>query len=187
LNETGDVFLLTQDFDPATSLVLYLTDTASLDVNDPIYLSNSVVSGDDGLFATVAAVDHGANTVTIANTYVASMQEPDFLLPATFDTGSICEEVPLVTYASAADGSGITRNSGFGPVVLAANTTMQLEYLDLNGAPITLPLTNSIIINSMRSIRVTINHTSSNKMVNGQPYVATVSQAFGIRNLNYFF
>lgn len=49
LNETGDVFLLTQEFDPATSSTMFLTDTSSLQENDPIYLSNATVSRDDGL------------------------------------------------------------------------------------------------------------------------------------------
>ena len=31
LNETGDVFLLTQDFDPSSTTTLFLTDTSSLD------------------------------------------------------------------------------------------------------------------------------------------------------------
>lgn len=178
INETGDVFLLTQNFDPTVSLVVHLTDVSSLDANDPIYISNSVVSGEDGLYGVVSAVDSAANTVTLDANYVAS--------PAsTFNMGSILEEVPLVTYTSS--GGTITRDSGFGPVQLGSNCTMTLDYRDSAGNSMVPPLTNDNVVDTFRAIQVTINQTSDKEMRNGQFFVAQVSQVFGIRNLNYLY
>ena len=181
LNETGTVYLLTQDFDPSLTQTIFLTDVTGLDVNDPIYLSNSVVSGDEGLYGVITAVDTGASSVTIdAATYVTSAG-------ATFDTGSICEEVPSVTYASPGGAAGITRDSGFGAVSLGPDSAFVLEYLDENGAVLTPPLLNTDLVNSLRKIRVTVSVNSSSVLADGSTYTASASQVFAIRNLNYVF
>lgn len=181
LNETGEVHLLTQTFDPAASTTIQLTEIDGLDVNDPIYLSNSVVSGDDGLYARIASINPGTNSITLEP---ASMVYPP---GASFASGSICEEVPIITYLSANDGSGISRDSGFGSVLLGRNSTMTLTYLDPNGAAIALPLTETSLVNSLRAIRIRISVQSENKMKSGATYTATVEQVVGLRNLNYFF
>lgn len=180
LNETGEVALLTQDFNPAVTLVVNLTDTSGIDADDPIYISNSVMSGDDGLYATVESVDHNNSTVTLNADYVASPG-------ATFQMGSIFEEVPLITYNSPEGGSGVTRDSGFGEILLGERSTMALEYLDIDGNVLELPLTNDVVINSFRSIRVSVTVTSGSDLSTGEPYTTTVTQTAGIRNLNYFF
>lgn len=178
INETGDVFLLTADFNPASSFEIALTDTSSLDVGDPIYLTNSVVSGEDGLFGIVNSVNHGSKTVTLAAGFVVS---PD----ATFPMGSILEEVATVTYRT--DGNTITRDSGFGPVVMAQNSTLNLEYLDAEGNVLDLPLTNETVVNSLRAIRVSVTHTSEKALKGAGAFSTTVDQVFGIRNLIYLY
>lgn len=180
INETGEVYLLTADFNPAGSLVVSLTDVSALSVNDPIYISNGVVSGDDGFYGIVEAVNSVAKTVTIAAGYVSSPG-------AVFLTGSVLEEVPVVTLNSPVDGSGVTRDSGFGAVSLGPKSTMSLEYLDNQGNVLSLPIDNNTVINTLRAVRVTITVTSTQNLSNGQPYVATAQQLFGIRNLNYFY
>ncbi|MDC0357212.1 prepilin-type N-terminal cleavage/methylation domain-containing protein [Oligoflexia bacterium] len=178
INETGDVFLLMADFDPSASLVVSLTDVSSLDPNDPIYISNSVVSGEDGLYGVIDTVDTGANTVTLKAGYIASPA-------ATFDMGSILEEVPLVTYASPA--GGVTRDSGFGAVELGSGSTLTLDYQDVNGVSLGIPFTNIDVVNSLRAITVTINQQSERKLRSGEYYYSIVSQTFGLRNLNYLY
>ena len=180
INETGDVYLLSGNFNPASTLTFTLTSTTGLEANDPIYLSNSVVAGDDGLFGTIASVDHGTNQVTLQSGVVYSPG-------ATFNMGSICEEVSTVAYDSPADGTGITRDSGYGPVKLGNGSTFVLEFVDAAGTPVALPLTNTTVVNSLRAIRVTVNQQSANKLKDGSSYTATISQSFGIRNLNYLY
>jgi len=179
LNETGEVALLMADFDPALGLDIQLTDVSGLDVNDPIYINNSVMSGDDGLFATITRVDSLGKVITISPTYVASPG-------AVFPMGSILEEVPIVTYSYTPD-VGISRDSGYGAVLLGNNATLELDYLDHNGNSIPLPLTNDLVVNSLRSIRVTVEMTSDSLLKSGERYMATVSQIFGLRNLNYLY
>lgn len=180
LNESGDSFLLTQDFNPAAGLTVHLTDTASLEVNDPIYISNSVVSGDDGLYGVIAAVSHGAKTITLESGPVYSPE-------AVFPMGSVLEEVPIVTYNSPVNGSGITRDSGFGAVLMAPNSTFELTYLSAGGNPVALPLDNTKVIYNLRAIRVTVRQTSTSKLSSGDLFTAESQQTFGIRNLNYAF
>ena len=180
LNESGEVHLLTADFNPATSSTINLTAVNDLDVNDPIYLSNGVVSGDDGLYGIITAVDSGTNSITIGSNYIASPG-------ATFAMGSMLEEVPLINFNSPTDGSGVVRDSGFGTVLMAPNSTMLLEYFDIDGNAVTLPLTNQTVMEDLRAIRVTITLTASQPLSDGDTYNATAQQTFGLRNLTYVF
>lgn len=180
LNETGEVHLLSTDFDPTSTLTIGLTGVNDLDVNDPIYISNGVVSGDDGLYGIITAIDSGANTVTINSNFIASPG-------ATFVMGSTFEEVPLINFNSPADGSGIVRDSGFGTVLMAANSTMLLEYFDIDGNAVPLPLTNQTVMEDLRAIRVTITLTANQPLSDGDTYTATAQQTFGLRNLTYVF
>ncbi len=180
-NETGDVFLLTQDFHPTLDLEIHLTDVSSLHVNDEIYISNSVVSGDDGFYGVIEAVDIPNSTVTIAAGYVNSPG-------STFQTGSVLEEVPMVNYNYNSFTKTITRNSGFGAVTIANNATLSFDFLDSSGTSLTLPLTNAVVINSLRAITVTVSIESDTSLTStGAPHIATATQTFGLRNLTYLF
>lgn len=180
LNESGEVMLLTSDFDPTTSLEVFLTDVSMLAANDPIYISNGVVAGDDGFYGTIASVNTATNSVVINSGYVVSPG-------ATFAMGSTLEEVPVVSYANESGGSGITRDSGFGPVLMGRNSTLSLEYLDYLGNPVPLPLTAAAMVDSLRSIRISVTKTSDKLLSNGQEHSVTISQVVGIRNLNLLF
>jgi len=178
LNETGEVALLTQDFDPSLTLTVHLTDLHGLAPNDPIYISNSVVSGDDGLFGTIAQVNSASNSITLES-------GPVFSPGAVFPMGSILEEVPFVTIYSEA--GGIFRDSGFGPVELGRNASISYEYLDSQGNVLSLPLTNQAVVLALRAIRVSVEIESETTFRDGTFYTATVSQIFGLRNLNYVY
>ena len=177
VNETGDVALVAQDFNPAVSLNLYLTDVSTLAVNDPVYISNRPVSGEEGMYGVIDAIDTGLSMITIAAGYVASPG-------ASFDMGSSVEEVSTVSFDSPADGSGITRDSGFGTVVLSPNSEFSLRYLDITGAAVALPLTVTKLTDSVRAIEVTVIITSSKNLSDGSLYTAQATQVFGLRNLN---
>jgi hypothetical protein len=178
LNETGEVFLLTQDFDPTVSLTINLTDVTQLEENDPIYITNSVVAGDDGLYGTIASVNDISKTVTLNNDYVARAE-------VTFAMGSILEEVRIVRYESGL--LGITRDSGLGPVLLGEGSSLSLEYLDHEGNVLNLPLTPSNLVDTLRSIRAMVTLSHKKPLSTGETHSATVSQTIGIRNFNYFF
>jgi prepilin-type N-terminal cleavage/methylation domain-containing protein len=180
INETGEVHLLTANFSPDTSLVVYLTDVEELDANDPIYISDAVMSGTDGFYGTIASVDTAAKAVTINAGAI-------YYAGTTFVTGSILEEVPIVTYTSPADGSGVTRDSGFGSVLMGAGSTLQLEYLTETGIPLPLPLTDAVVTGSLRAIRVTVSMPSSQKLRSGKTYIGSATQVFALRNLVYVF
>lgn len=178
INEIGENFLLTQDFNPATQTTLYLTDVSTLEENDPIYLNNSVVAGDDGLYGIVESVSETAKSVSLK---AGAIYPADALFPM----GTLLEEVSLVTWDSPSDGSGITRDSGYGAVQLGAGSSFELTYLDPLGNTLALPLTNISVVGELRAVRITINQQSSNNLKDGSKYTATITQTFGIRNLNY--
>lgn len=185
LNESGEVYLLTASFDPASASTISLTSVDGLEVGDTVYLNNSVIAGDDGYYGEVTAINTGTKVVTVDTS--TDVYSPS----AVFDTGTLCENVSLITYESFGDWSGITRDDGDGPIVMAPNSTMSISYLDENGAAITLPLaatcgtppcTNTLADN-LRSIQVTTNVRSSSNLSDGTTYTATMTQTFGIRNL----
>lgn len=181
VNETGDVFLLTQAFYPEIDTTAYLTDVSSLAVGDPIYISNSVVAGEDGLYGVIEAVDTGDNSIEIAAGFVSSPG-------SSYDAGSILEEVPEVTYRHDTVANQITRNSGAADVVIANNASIEFEYLDSAGAAITLPLDNVKVVDELRAIRVSVTVTSSQQLSStGEAHTAEASLVFGLRNLNYLF
>jgi len=178
INETGEVFLLLANFDPTASLTAFLTEVTQLGVGDSIYMSNSVVSGDEGLYGVIGAVDTVNKTITLNAGYVTTPG-------ATFAAGSVLEEVPQVTYTSA--GGGITRNSGLGAVQIGKNSTMTLQYLDYNGNALALPLVLANLIGQLRTLQITVVKTSGRQLSTSQPFSVTVTQKVGIRNFNYYF
>ncbi|MCO6430872.1 MAG: hypothetical protein J5J00_08420 [Deltaproteobacteria bacterium] len=101
--------------------------------------------------------------------------------------GTICERVPLITYNSPVDWSGITRDAGLGAVLFAENSRFTIEYLDTSGAAITPPITEFNLINDIRRIKVTVEVRSAVPLRDGSTYTAAVSQTYSLRNLNYLF
>lgn len=179
LNESGRTYILTSDFNPASTSVLPLTSVEGLVAGNIVYITNSVMDGDDGFYGTIASVDSGALTITLNLTYVASPS-------STFATGSLLEAVNVLTYDAPDYATGILRSNGGSSVVMAQNATMTFKYLTETGVEITpLPLTESNLINQLRAIEVTVNVRSSSLLKDGSTYTATVKQIFGLRNLNY--
>lgn len=179
LNETGEVAVLTADFDPALGATITLHDTGEIAEGDPVYISNATMSEDDGFYAIVDSVDSSANQIDVINM--------DYSAGADFETGSTLEVVPIVTYESAADGT-VTRDSGFGPVVMANRATMAVQYLDFNANPLTLPLTEAMLVNQLRSVEITVSATSAkNLKETNTPYQAVATQRVGLRNLKFMF
>jgi prepilin-type N-terminal cleavage/methylation domain-containing protein len=181
LNETGEVHLLTADFDPLTSTSMALTGVDDLAVGDPIYLNDSVVSGDDGLYGEIDSIDSTGKTITLNSSKTV------YNAPAIFKVGTIFEPVPLITYESNLATKVVSRTSGSSVVVMAKNTTVTFAYISYTGAALTLPLTRVDIISNLRSIKVTIQAEGENKLSSGETYTAVAQQTFALRNLNYNF
>ena len=136
-----------------------------------------VVSGDDGLYGEISAINTGANTITITNV--------DYTPSATFATGSVLEPVAVITYELTVDDT-ITRDSGFGAVLMAENATLSIDYLDSSGTAMVLPLTEYNLINDLHALQLAATLTSSKELSDGELYTITVSQFIGLRNFNYF-
>ena len=185
LNETGETYILTAAFNPAASTTIALTSTGKIFSGDQIYITNATVGDDDGLWATVSAVNDEAHTVTIS---AGAQYSPG----ATFAMGSLLEVVPIVTYTSHASFGGISRDNGTGALTLVPDGQFSLEYLNSDGDPIALPLAavpddpfpaNSI--QNVHAIRMTVQVRTGRAMSNGLYYTASSTQSVGIRNLNF--
>jgi type II secretory pathway pseudopilin PulG len=176
LNETGRTFLTMENFDPTSSLQLELTSVLGLEVGDIVYITDSVVGGDNGLYGTIASIDSGNKKITLNSSYEA-------IAGATFETGSLLEQVSTITYQSLV--TGVTRDNGGPSVLMATNSSIAFDYMDKDGNSISLPLTQDILINTLRAVEVSVTVTSNSNMSNGSPYTVTVSQIFALRNLNY--
>ena len=185
LNETGETYILTADNDPALSNTLTLTSVDKISIGSQVYVTNSTVGDDDGLWGQVTTINSTAKTITLA----AGHQYKPL---ATFAKGSLLEVVPVITYASGASYGGITRNNGSGALTLVPNAQFSLAYINSAAGAITLPLLASSAdpfpasaIQNLRSIRITAQVRTSRILSNKQYYVASVTQSVGIRNLNY--
>lgn len=178
LNESGRTYILTSDFDPSSTSVIPLTEVQGLTAGNIIYITNSVMDGDDGFYGTIQSVDSGALTITIEATYEVSPG-------ATFVSGSLLEAVNIITYDSPGWASGILRSNGGASITMAQNATMSFKYLTEAGVEVATPLTESALINQIRAIEVTVNVRSTSPLKSGGYYTSTVQQIYGLRNLNY--
>jgi prepilin-type N-terminal cleavage/methylation domain-containing protein len=180
LNETGNVAILTADFNPAVSLVASITSTEGIEVGSTIFITNSTISGDEGLYGVVASVDETLKRVTLANGYVA-------LSGAIFGKGSVLEPVPIVTYTDEWLNTGVSRDSGNGKVLLGENASVSFEYLDKDGSEMTLPLTEFDLVNNFRSVRINVEKISFTPLSTGENYEVNLSQIVSIRNLSLLY
>ena len=184
LNQTGETYILTQDFHPASETSVTLTGIDKIFIGDEIYITNSTVGADDGFWGVVSGLNSATKAVTFSST--------DYSPGATFAKGSLFEVVPIITYTSADNFGGITRDDGNGPVGLVQHAEFSLEFLDSAGDALTLPLEASSAdpfpasaIQNVRSIRVTVQVQSSSPLTDGNTYTATAMESVGVRNLNY--
>lgn len=180
INETGNVYFITANFDPTTSSVISVSDVTGLLVGDDIYLSNAIRQQDDGMYAKVSAINTSSNEITIESDYYRS-------IGASFDKGCTIEPVNLVTIGESL--GNITRNSGFGDIVLAKNASIEFDYLDKDGISLTLPLSESDLLSNLGAIEVSITLESSKKQkvlgTQYDTYSLTKSQVFGLRSFNF--
>jgi type II secretory pathway pseudopilin PulG len=181
LNETGDIYVLMSNFDPTLTSTVSLFSVDDLSVGDEIYINDSVVSGEDGLYGKIASINTGFKSVTLTTSTI--IYHP----PALFEKGAVLEPVPVIKYTSDLATKKVTRNSGGADVVMANNTTVTFSYLDGSGAAIALPLTRDSVIYSLRAIKVTIQADGEKKLASGETYTAVAQQTFALRNLNYNF
>lgn len=185
LNQTGETYILVSDYDPASGATISLTGVNKIYENDEIYITNSTVGLDDGLWGIVDSVNTSANTVTLKAGY-------EYSTSSTFTKGSLLEVVPIITYTSVPEYGGVERDDGNGAVSLVTNGQFKLDFLNSDGDTIVLPLVASTddpfpdsAIQNVRSIRVTVKVRSNEIMSTGENHIATAVQTVGIRNLNY--
>lgn len=174
INELGNDTFLLNSFMPDSQNSLTVESDSDLVANDVIYISDETAGGSDGLQATVASANSG--TVTLTNMLYST--------GATFPAGSIANRVVELSYNSPNDSSGITRNNGYGDVVLMPNSTFSINYIDSDGNQLALPLTTSTISSELNAIEVTVNVISNGRLRDGTSYTASVSGQVGIRSLN---
>lgn len=180
LNETGNIYFLTANFDPTSTLTISLNTTVGLFSGDSIYLSNSLRQQDDGMMATIDSVNSATNEVTIDSEYYRS-------IGAIFEKGCSLEPVALISLKN--QGNKIIRNSGFGDIVLANNSNFTLNYLDKAGNILTLPLTANDLLSNLGSVELIVTTTSTKiqKILStpGSVHTLTKSHIFGLRSFNF--
>ncbi len=185
LNESGETYIVTSDYNPAAGNTVALTSVSKIEVEDPIYITNATVADEDGLWGIVESIDTTAKTVTLKT-------NKQYSPSATFAKGSLLEVVPTITYTSLGSYSGITRDDGWGAQTLASTGEFTLSYLDANNAPLTLPLLASSAdpfpasaIQNVHAVQIDVRVRTPRELSNGQYYIAYATQIVGIRNLNY--
>jgi Tfp pilus assembly protein PilW len=176
LNENGTSSVLTANYTPSSSALTFsVLSTAGFGVGDTIYLSNMTAGGTGGMQGVIQSL--GTNSITLNSTYNATAS-------TTFSSGSLIERVSTITYNSPSDGSGITRNTGSGTMLLSPRSSFTVAYLDSAGTSLTLPLTATSIKSSLAALQISVSVTSSRKLLNGKNYTATTQQTIALRNIN---
>lgn len=175
-NEAGWDTVLMTDFTPSPSQLSFsVLDAADLDVGDTIYLSDMTRGGAQGMRATVTGIT--GNTISIGSGYIASAA-------ASFSAGSTINRVTDVTFNSPLDGSGITRDTGSGALLVAPNSSFTITYLDGAGVSLAPPLTPAVISSQLASLRLSVSVTSRQPLKNGTTYTATAERRIALRNMN---
>lgn len=184
LNEAGETYILTADLDPALQNTVHLSGTQKINQGDPIYITNSTVGQDDGLYGTVGSLSDSSITLSIAREF-----HPGSIFPA----GSLLEVVPVITYSSGDELGPILRQRQGSSEELVTQGRLTFTFINSSGATINLPLLATSAepfpasaIQNVQSVRVAVEVQSDNLLsATSEPYLATVSQIVGIRNLNY--
>ena len=187
MNESGDTFMLTQNFDPSTDseVNIFLNSGSTFSVGDTVYITNSTIAEDDGFYGVLSGVDLANSRLTFdASTCVYSSG-------AVFNTSSILEKVDTISLESLSDGSGVTRRVNDNPaVILSPNSTFSIEYVDLDNNVMTLPLSIDSLTSELSAIRISVSVSSSSQAMKilapgGGNYVSSSTYTFALRNLNF--
>jgi type II secretory pathway pseudopilin PulG len=186
INESGETYLLTQNFNPSIHSSVSITSTAKISEGDQIYITNFTRGMDDGLWASVSGVSHSSNTLTLSG-------PPQFHPGAEFPAGSMLEVVPIVTYSSDDNFGQVTRDNGSGPQVIIENGKLTFSFRDGNGNNINFPLLATSqdpfppsALQNIHTVHITVEIESDSLLrAKSEKYHAQVSQIVGIRNLNY--
>jgi type II secretory pathway pseudopilin PulG len=184
LNETGETYFLSQDYNPAVNSSVTLVSTQLISPGDHIYISNFTLGLEDGLWGEVTNVS--GNTITLAGT-------TQFHPGAVFPAGSLLEVVPIVSYSSDSSFGSIIRENGTGPQEIIENGRLTFSFRNAQGNEINFPILATAAhpfpasaIQNIHTVHITVEVQSEN-LLRGKSeiYTAKVSQIVGIRNLNY--
>jgi len=184
LNETGETYILTADLNPDTQNTIHLTSTNKISQGDPVYVTNSTVGLDDGLYGVVASLNN--SSVTLAS-------QRQFHPGSIFPAGSLLEVVPVVTYTSGDEIGPVLRKRQSTSEELVPKGRLSFTYINSSGSTISLPLLATSAdpfpasaIQNVQSVKVVVEVLSDNLLsATSEPYLASVSQVVGVRNLNY--
>ena len=176
MNPLGRDTVVTSDYTPSlVSLSIDVHDNSDFKAGDTIYLNSATAGDDDGLMGTVANTPSGK--IMIDSTYATATG-------AQFDAGSLVTRVDTITYESKAADSTIHRIDENGDVTIAENSAFTLEYLDVSGTTIALPLTNVKVEDDLGVIRLTVTVDGERPLSDDTDYTATATQVINLRNLN---
>lgn len=176
INESGKRSYLTEDYDPGVlDLNFEVLSTEDFKIGDQVYLSDMILGDNDGLRGEITNISGDEITIGPGFATVAG---------SIFEEGSMVTPVSTVIYDSPADWSGVTRDSGNGPVIMVPNSTFVLEYLDETGAAIGLPLSDVEVANDLTAIRLTVSVRSTQAVsTTDNLYTATATQIVALRNM----
>jgi len=176
LSERGKSVPLVADYLPDPSnLTFQVFDAQDFSVGEEVYLSNMSRGGSEGLHGQVTSVAGGQ--IAIHASYITTVG-------ASFETGSIASQVSTITYDSAGAGSGIDRTLGASTVTISPSASFSVDYLDENGIPVPLPLTESVIRDDITSIELTVIVEGTNQLKDGSVYSVQAQQRVALRNFN---
>ncbi|NMC64510.1 MAG: type II secretion system protein [SAR324 cluster bacterium] len=178
LNERGGTTVVTSDFDPASQTNVSVSSAEGFKVGDNLYLNNVSTGSIGGLSGIIAAI--AGNVLSLSGGAV-------YTTGTTFRAGSLGAGVTLLTYDSPITRSiytGITRDHGNGPIMLAPNSSVNLTFIDTDGMDMVLPLTSASIATNLAGVRIDVIVDGAHTLRDGSIFTARATHQVAFRNLN---
>lgn len=173
-DEVGAGTMLRSDFTPGPlSTTITVESITGFEVGDLVYINDMSVGGDAGFQGTITSVS--GNSIQFDSAFISTPT-------ATFKSGSLVHPVSTITFSQA--GGAVLRDTGGTPSVLMPNSAFTIEYLDVNGNPLTPPLTALQVRDELSSLGLTVTITSETSLKNGTVYTATANHEIKLRNIH---
>lgn len=173
-NMTGDVYVLSSDFNPQESQTVKLASTEGLESGMEVYISDASANGSSALKGRISSV--GTDTVILQSGFVATED-------AIFASGSMLDPVLEIEFRSLADWRGIQRAVGGTTEILLPNSAFSINYLGSDGTAIGPALSASSVAEELSALALTVRVKARRKLRSGLEYVAELHRNIALRNV----
>jgi prepilin-type N-terminal cleavage/methylation domain-containing protein len=171
-SKTGKVTMTTAAVTPGLFAFTINVEDRIFNTGDRIFLNSMAVGLEHSMMGYVEKANNKVLTISGAEDESTA---PSYPSGVVFPVGSMVYNIPYIAYISTDDWSGIKVWEGGildesfgGAVLMAPNTTFELEFLNANLG--TVAINNANIMNSLALIKVTVTARGTSPLTDGSTY-----------------